>query len=563
MKVTAPLVSSNNQEALIAPQSAPITPGFFSLGLAQRLVLLVLLCAAEWVPISNLVHKGRGGGLLLQFAVVFGSFFLAFSYTTTTSAFQKMSREIRGVPIGRGMLVGHFGAFGAFVALSLIPSGSEPAVITYLVGFLWYAAGVASLALAGCAFIPLRSSLELVGSTAYAWVYALGLALIAWGSVRIFPLWNGIVWNPSIDLAWKPATDLTFSLVKASLHLFVSNAIADRATMTIGNPNFKVIILSWCAGFEGTALMLVFGIGWLCFFRREFRFPHALLLIPVGMAVMWLSNVVRITALILIGIAGAPGVAVGGFHSQAGWIAFNCVAVSFAALSHHVRWVRRDAPVQSPAISAMHNPTAAYLMPFLLILTAAMISRAVSGDFEWLYPLRFLAAAVTLWYFRSKYVDLDWKCSWVSVLNGVAVFAVWLGLDLLVGSQENNGIESGLASIPGPARIAWLVFRVAAACITVPIAEEFAFRYFLIRRLISADFESLSPRQYTLVSVLISSVAFGLLHGDRWLAGIVAGGFYAAAFVRRGRIGDAVVAHATTNGLLATWVVLGGRWNLW
>jgi len=54
-----------------------------------------------------------------------------------------------------------------------------------------------------------------------------------------------------------------------------------------------------------------------------------------------------------------------------------------------------------------------------------------------------------------------------------------------------------------------------------------------------------------------------LLHGDRWLAGTLAGLIYAFAFLRRGRIGDAVIAHATTNALLAVWVLAGSRWYLW
>jgi exosortase/archaeosortase family protein len=119
------------------------------------------------------------------------------------------------------------------------------------------------------------------------------------------PLWNGAAWNPAIDLSWKPATDLTFNLVKNLLHFFLSQVVADRATMSIGSPKFSVMILPWCAGFEDTALMLVFSVAWLGYFRREFRFPQALLLIPAGMLVIWLANVLRIVALILIGVAGA------------------------------------------------------------------------------------------------------------------------------------------------------------------------------------------------------------------------------------------------------------------
>ena len=49
----------------------------------------------------------------------------------------------------------------------------------------------------------------------------------------------------------------------------------------------------------------------------------------------------------------------------------------------------------------------------------------------------------------------------------------------------------------------------------------------------------------------------------RPLAGILAGLLYATAFLRRGRIGDAVVAHALTNAMLAAWVLWTGSWYLW
>ena len=62
---------------------------------------------------------------------------------------------------------------------------------------------------------------------------------------------------------------------------------------------------------------------------------------------------------------------------------------------------------------------------------------------------------------------------------------------------------------------------------------------------------------------MISSVVFGALHGERWLAGTLAGIVYALVLVRRGRMGEAVIAHATTNALLAAWVLSTGQWQLW
>ena len=140
---------------------------------------------------------------------------------------------------------------------------------------------------------------------------------------------------------------------------------------------------------------------------------------------------------------------------------------------------------------------------------------------------------------------------------------MWMALDAISASRVDNGIAAGIAHLPASARFVWLLCRTLAAVTTVPIAEELAFRGFLLRRLISPDFDLVDFRRFTYTAVVISSAAFGVLHGGRWIAGTVAGASYAVAMLRRGRIGEAVVAHATTNALLAAWVLVRGDWYLW
>ena len=307
--------------------------------------------------------------------------------------------------------------------------------------------------------------------------------------------------------------------------------------------------------------MLVFSILWLWFFRSDYKFPRALLLIPIGVSVIFLLNAVRIAVLILIGDAGAPAVAVGGFHSQAGWIAFNGVALALASVTQRVPWLSSRRTLVG--VAKVENPPAAYLVPFLTILAAGMISRATSGSFEWMYPLRFVAAASVLLIFRRKYANIDWRFGWAAPVVGCLVFVLWIGLERFGGSHAENTAPAGLAALPDAARITWLVFRTLAAVTTVPIAEELAFRGFLLRRLISADFESVSLRCWSFLAVALSSIAFGLMHGDRWIAGMIAGILYACVQKWRGRIGDAVVAHGVTNALISVWVLWGGHWSLW
>jgi CAAX prenyl protease-like protein len=123
-------------------------------------------------------------------------------------------------------------------------------------------------------------------------------------------------------------------------------------------------------------------------------------------------------------------------------------------------------------------------------------------------------------------------------------------------------VEAGLAELPYWAAVIWIFFRVAGSVIAVPLAEELAFRGYLIRKLIDRDFENIPLNRFTWLSFLLSSVLFGLLH-DRWLAGIIAGMLFALALYRRGQLGDAVVAHVTANALIAAYVLVYSKWALW
>jgi CAAX prenyl protease-like protein len=184
---------------------------------------------------------------------------------------------------------------------------------------------------------------------------------------------------------------------------------------------------------------------------------------------------------------------------------------------------------------------------------------------DWFYPVRVLGKAAAICFFwRSRLTRLHlagiWSGSAIGI--GAAVFVVWMGLERILGDTDTSSVIPGsLAEMPLGLAAAWLIFRVLGSIITVPVAEELAFRGYVVRRLISPDFDK-APLRFTWLSFLLSSVLFGALHG-RWLAGTVAGMFYAWAMYRRGRVGDAIIAHATTNALIAADVLILGNWNLW
>ena len=530
----------------------------------RRIALLGLLFVLELIPISiwldgaslnraNVVTlwMERWGASTLRSVVAFAGLFLVLGYLRAKPALLRIGEEASHRPVVWSLLAAHAAAMALFVVLSTqLYGGCAQGFQGGLTGIVWMAAGISAIALAATAFLPLALWVRLVRSTGAVWLYALAAAVVA-GCL-------GAV----VRSLWAPAAQLTFAIVKSMLTPLLAHVISDPANMLLGTPAFNVTIEPECSGLEGMGLVLIFGAVWLWLFRRDLNFPQALFLVPVGLVAAFLLNSVRIAVLILIGNGGAPGIALGGFHSQAGWIAFNVVALGLTLAAQRLPGVAKNQTAK-PVAAASGDATAAYLLPFLAILAAAMVSRAASGSFEWLYPLRFAAAASVLWWNRKQYLALDWRFGWLGLSVGAAVFVFWIAIDRLATSQAAGGTVAGLAAGHGAAWTAWLVLRTLGAVVTVPLAEELAFRGYLLRRVDSADFERVDFRSTSVLALAVSSVAFGTMHGARWFAGALAGVAYALAVRRRGRIGESVAAHAFTNALLAAWVITRGEWRLW
>jgi CAAX prenyl protease-like protein len=396
------------------------------------------------------------------------------------------------------------------------------------------------------------------------------------------------------QMLWAPAAEVTFRLVNLMLKPVLPGLESDPVARVLGTSRFAVQIAEVCSGLEGVGLMLAFCTAWLWFFRREYRFPQALLVIPIGVIAVFLLNGVRIAALILIGDAGYERVATVGFHSQAGWIAFNLAAFGIAILAHTNPWLSRAAAERraarrlqsapaaeagvgagvstgAAASGAAHpdaaartadgNPTAAYLMPLLAILAAGMIAHALSADFELWYPLRLAVALAVLWIYRRAYAGVDFGFSWRGPVTGALLFGVWAANAAWLGTSSNE--PAALATLSPGLRGAWIACRLVAAVATVPLAEELAYRGYLLRRLTTVHFESAPFSAARWPALAVSALAFGIVQGRFWIAGTIAGLAYGALAMRTNKLGESVAAHATTNALIGAEVLLFQHWSLW
>ena len=333
----------------------------------------------------------------------------------------------------------------------------------------------------------------------------------------------------------------------------------------IGTTTFTAVIAPECSGIEGAALLVVFLILWLFLFRKEVRFPQALLLIPGGIALLLFLNAVRIAVLIIIGNAGWRDIATQGFHSQGGWIAFNTVAFGISVGARRIPWVAKRSFHEQlvPSSRTGRNAVSIYLLPFLALLFGGMLAKAVSGKFEWFYGLRLLFTLPVLWLFRRDYLRLPRKWDWAAAAVGIAVFVMWVGIDRSIFPAPAAAQPLELTNASGAVQAVWILMRALTAIVVVPFAEELAFRGYLMRRFAGEDFESMPPRAAGWFAVLVSSAFFGLMHGSRWIAGIIAGLFYAILYRRTGNLSSPIVSHFVTNLLLTIYVLVFNDWSFW
>jgi exosortase E/protease (VPEID-CTERM system) len=359
---------------------------------------------------------------------------------------------------------------------------------------------------------------------------------------------------------WDSMAGVTLVIVRSILGLFTVKFACDPVLMIFSLDGFQVRIAAACSGLEGIGLILAFLSAYLWWFRNSMRWPQSFLLLPLGAVVIFLMNSVRIALLIMIGAWASPDVALGAFHSQAGWLAFLGVSLGLVAATRRSSVFAVAPSVSEPSISS--NPSAAFLVPFLAVLATSMLSGTFASGFDRYYGLRVLTGGVALWYFRREFAGLlrDYW-SWTGVATGVIAFGLWVTLEP-VATGSGRALALAVGELPKGQAWAWIALRVIGSVAIVPLVEELAFRGFLTRRLSSVDFQSIPIGRLYWPTLLISSAAFGMLHG-RWLAGMLVGVLYGLALCRRGKLGDAIVAHAVTNGLIATTVLATGDWTMW
>ncbi|MHB2016707.1 MAG: exosortase E/protease, VPEID-CTERM system [Candidatus Xenobia bacterium] len=354
---------------------------------------------------------------------------------------------------------------------------------------------------------------------------------------------------------WVPLSRASFTLSFDLLRLWFKAPVADPQHLILGTHTFQIQILPGCSGFEGMGLIALFMATYLWVRRRELWWRRAWWLLPLALLLSWVLNSVRLALLVAVGTRWSPAVAIRGFHSQVGWLAFTLLGLMFIVLLERTEWFRRKS---ARSEDGDHYPALAFLLPLFALLLAGIGTAAFYPDFDLLYPARILIAAILLFASRRSYRGLFGTPSASGCLVGGAVYLAW---SLLAPGWDNPSGDAALI-LPGLAGVVWMFCRLAGSVLVIPLVEELAFRGYLLRRLQASHFDTVPVGRLTPWSVLVSSLIFGLMHQAHWVAGFVSGLAFAWC-TRKGDLMDAVVAHGTANLCLGLQVLLLDHWSLW
>ena len=375
--------------------------------------------------------------------------------------------------------------------------------------------------------------------------------------------WSNLLLGPTVILASNIADALGLPMQAFSM--------PGNLSPIFGTDKFHVIISPDCSGYEGITLIVILLVSYSYHQRSILRFTRLFMLIPIAIIGMFFLNALRLVILIVIGHFYSADVALDGFHTVGGWFnLFIVLVLSLWALNRFSYFLKDGNPQVKQCRKFSDIP---FLLPLMALITGSLLTKAFTVDFQWLYPIPILMSSYFIYCFGKQFKEILIKPSFLSLFIGVVVFIIWVYL-VPVDNAKNLDFLSNMQSVPISIALLWLLCRIFGASIVVPIAEELAFRGYLLPRIeiwCESFFKrntllKFSLRQIyfisALLSLVITSVLFGVLHSDI-LAGSLAGFGFGVAFLVRRKLVDAIVAHALTNALLAMDVIYFGNWSYW
>lgn len=208
------------------------------------------------------------------------------------------------------------------------------------------------------------------------------------------------------------------------------------------------------------------------------------------------------------------------------------------------------------------HPAFAYCLPFGVYMGVLALEPLAGKAAPLVYPMKALAVALAIGWVWRRWPDLSVNRVGGTIVVGTVGFILWVALDpVLPNWREDNKAFNPWTLEPHWA-VGWLLVRVVGAALLVPVMEEIFWRGFIQRWIDQEDFEKVPVGMFSVPSFFGTMVLFALAHVEFFSAMIYAAlvGWW---FVKTRSIGNAILAHAVTNFLLALYVMFTGSWYFW
>jgi CAAX prenyl protease-like protein len=222
------------------------------------------------------------------------------------------------------------------------------------------------------------------------------------------------------------------------------------------------------------------------------------------------------------------------------------------------------------------RPWLPYIAPMAAFLILTALEGLVSKRNSQTVPLAYAAAygikailvTAVAWACRSTWRDLQPRPSVmvlaVSVALGLAVAAIWVGLDGKIPplplTERRAAFDPG--QLPATARAAFLAVRFYGLVLMVPLVEELFWRSFLVRWIAHQDFRQVPIGRVTPLAAVVTAGLFALAHPE-WLPALITGFLWVGLLRWSKSVAACFVSHVVANLALGGWILARGAWHLW